>query len=137
MTQSQTQKSANGHSTKKYQSDISIQEMYIQKGSKLKLERNSDGKTVTWQEKQCEFEIQTSTKNDKSGFKTFINFSVDLAPFLNEATKNKDMTVHKSFKVDKTMQLLENNKAGVKIWIDIKMGDDVITANRGSIEFNK
>ena len=74
--------------------------MYIQKGSKIKVERNSDG-TITWLEKQCEFEIQSSTKNDKTGFKTVHNFVMDLAPFLNQATKNKDMTVQKSFKVDK------------------------------------
>ena len=35
------------------------------------------------------------------------------------------------------MHLLENNKVGIKIWVDIRAGDDVITANRGSTDFNK
>ena len=34
------------------------------------------------------------------------------------------------------MHELSNNKLGIKIWVDVKLGDDVITANRGSVDFN-
>lgn len=48
-----------------------------------------------------------------------------------------DMTVQQSFKIDLPMYLLENKQAGLKIWIDLNIGEDVILASRGSVEFNK
>ena len=48
-----------------------------------------------------------------------------------------DMTVQQSFKIDLPMYLLENKQAGLKIWIDLNIGEDVILESRGSVEFNK
>ena len=106
-----------------FDSDIPDNEKYAQPGSLFEVETRIDEKTTIWKPKKASYEIQYSAKSDKDKFVKLHAFEIDMAHYVNQNIDVVDYLNPSQMYVHKKNVLFDNEKTGLKCWMDIILGD--------------
>ena len=106
-----------------YEADVPDLEKYAQPKSLFEVETRVDEKTTVWKEKKASYEVQYSNKSEKDKFVKLHSFEINMAAYVNQNIEIVDYLNPQQMYLFKPNVLFNNEKTGVKVWIDIELGD--------------